>query len=369
MLSQVLALIAKELLVLVRARAGVVALIAPPVLQLFIFGYAATFDVNSVPIAIMNEDHGPQGRELAARFAGSPLFDVVALPTRETEIRPLVDRGQVVMVLRIGQRFSADLSGGQPADVQVIIDGRILNTALTAQGYAALVVAGFNRDHIAANGLARPTALSVTRAWFNPNLLSHWYVIPGLVAKILLIVTVTTTALAVTRERELGTLERLLVAPVTPLQILIGKAVPALATGIAQGIMLSALTIFWFGVPFRGAIVLLAVSLAAMLLSAVGVGLMISSLARTQPQAILGTFLFMVPAIMLSGFATPIASMPQWIQTLTLANPIRYFIVIVRGLFLRGNGWDFVWPQFWPMMLIGIATLTVSYLMIRRRLD
>ena len=369
MLGQVLSLITKEFLVLARARAGIVALIAPPLLQLFIFGYAATFDVDHLPIAIMDEDLGPHGRELAARFANSPLFDVVALPTRESEIEPLVDRGEVVLALHIGQRFSADLSGSRSADAQVIVDGRALNTAQVAQSYAAAVIAGFNRDYSAANGLPRPAALSVTRAWFNPNLFSHWYVIPGLVGKIVLIVTVTTTALAVARERDLGTFERLLATPLTPLQILIGKTVPALAIGMAQGIMLSALTAFWFGVPFRGAVLLLALSLAAMLLAAIGIGLMISSLAHTQPQAILGTFMFMVPAIMLSGFATPIASMPEWIRTLTLVNPLRYFIIIVRSLFLRGSGWEVVWPQLWPMVLIGIVTLTVSYAMIRRRLD
>lgn len=369
MLCQILAIVLKEFLVLLKAPRGVAAIIVPPIFQLFIFGYAATFDVTRVPIAIMNEDQGPQGRELAARFTGSPLFDIVALLSQVSEIGLLIDRGDVLMVLHIGQHFSADLAGGSAADVQVIIDGRPLNTALVAQRNAAAVIAQFNQDYIVAAGLPRPTALTVTRAWFNPNLLSHWYVIPGLVAKVLLITTLTTAALSVTRERELGTFERLLATPLTPLQILIGKTVPALAIGFVQGVALSTLAILWFDVPFRGAFLLLAGALAAMLASAIGIGLMISTIARTQPQAIVGTFLFMVPAIMLSGFATPIASMPGWIQVITLVNPIRYFIVITRSLFLRGSGWDFIWPQLWPMMLIGIATLSVSYWLLRRRLD
>jgi ABC-2 type transport system permease protein len=369
MLRQILALIAKELLIFLRTPRGIAAIMVPPVLQLFIFGYAATFDVNNVPIALMNEDQGPYGRELAARFAGSPLFDIVTLPLRISEIRPLIDRGDVVLAVHIGQHFSADLSGGGPADVQVIVDGRPLNTALVAQRDAAAVVAGFNADYIAAAGLPRPTALTVTRAWFNPNLLSPWYVIPGLVAKILLITTLTAAALSLTHERELGTFERLLSAPLTPLQILIGKMIPALVVGLVQGLTLAALAILWFGVPFRGAFIILGASLIAMLVSAIGIGLMISAIARTQPQAIVGTFLFMVPAVMLSGFATPISSMPDWIQMITLVNPIRYFIAITRSLFLRGSGWDFVWPQLWPMLLIGFATLSVSYWMLRRRLD
>jgi ABC-2 type transport system permease protein len=364
-----LALIVKELRVLLKSPRGFLALLVPPVFQLLLYGYAATFDVTRVPIAVMNEDQGAQGRELAARFAGAPMFEIAALPVREAEIAPLIDRGDVVMVLRIGQRFSADLGASRPAGVQIIIDGRPLNTALAVQGYATQVVAAFNRDYIATNGLGGLPALTVTRAWFNPNLLSHWYVIPGLVAKVLLIVTLTTMALAVARERERGTYERLLMTPLTPAQLVLGKTVPALAIGMVQGLVLSALTILWFEVPFRGTLALLALSLAAMLLSAIGIGLLISAIARTQPQAILGTFVFMVPAIMLSGFATPIASMPEPIQLLTLVNPIRYFIVITRGLFLRASGWDFVWPQLWPMLLIAAATLAATCFLLRRRLD
>jgi ABC-2 type transport system permease protein len=369
MLAQTFALIEKELLVLLRAPRGLVALIVPPLLQLMIFGYAATFDVRRAPIAIVNEDQGPQGRELAARFSGSPFFDVVAQPMRAAEIPTLIDRGNVILAVRIGQRFSAELGGGTPSDVQVIIDGRPLNTALSVQSYAAAVITRFNLDHVAATGLPQPTALTVTRAWFNPNLLSHWYVVPGLVAKLLLMVTLAGSALAVARERDLGTFERLVAAPLTPLQLLVGKVVAAFAVGFAQGLAMSVLTALWFGVPFRGAFTLLAVSLAILLLSAIGIGLLISSLARTQPRAIFGTMIFIVPAVMMSGFAIPISSMPDWMQVLTLANPLRYFIVIMRSVYLRGSGWEFVWPELWPMALIAFATLAVSYCMLRRRLD
>jgi ABC-2 type transport system permease protein len=369
MLGQTLALIEKELLVLLRAPRGLLALIVPPLLQLMIFGYAATFDISRAPIAIMNEDQGLQGRELAARFSGSPLFVVVSRPTREAEMRRLIDRGDVMLAVRIGQRFSAELARGSPADLQVLIDGRPLSTALSVQSYAAAVIARFNLDYLATSGLPRPTALTVTRAWFNPNLLSHWYVIPGLVAKLLLMVTLAGSALAVARERDLGTFERLVAAPLTPLQILAGKVVVAFVVGFAQGLAMSALAALWFGVPFRGAVALLAVALATLMLSAIGLGLLISSLARTQPRAIFGTFAFMVPAIMMSGFAIPISSMPEWMQLLTLANPIRYFIVIMRDVFLRGSGWEVVWPELWPMAVIAFATLAVSYCMLRRRLD
>jgi ABC-2 type transport system permease protein len=364
---QLRALLLKEFLLLLRAPRGVAALIVPPVLQLMLFGYAATFDVRDVPIAIMNEDQGNSGRELAARFAGSPLFDVVALPTRQSEMRRLIVEGDAVLALHIGQRFSADLGSESAPDLQVIIDGRPLNTALAVQSYASSIIAGFNRDYIAANGLPRPIAATVTRAWFNPNLLSHWYVIPGLVAKVLLIVTLTTSTLAIVRERELGLLERLGASAVSPVQILIGKALPAFLVGFVQGLLLAALTAWWFGVPFRGSLALLAASLAAMLLAAIGIGLLISAATRTQPQAIVMMFLYMVPAIMLSGFATPIASMPGWIQALTTINPIRYFIAIMRSLFLRGSGWDLVWPQLWPMLLIAALSLGAASIVMARR--
>ena len=369
MLRRTVALIRKELLVIARTKRGVAALVVPALIQLLLFGYAATFDVERAPMAIMNEDQGLQGRELAARFVGSPLFDVTALTMNEADLRSLIDRGRVVVALHIGQTFSAELDRGNAVDVQVIVDGCILSTAQTVQGYAATVIAEFNRDHVIANGLLRPAAFTVTRAWFNPDLLSHWYVIPGLVAKVLLIVVLTSTALSVAHERELGTLERLLAAPLSPLEILAGKAVPAMMIGFAQGLLLTAVTVGWFGVPFRGAGLLLAVALAAMLLATIGIGLMISTISRTPAQAILGTFAFTVPAVMLSGFATPIASMPRAIQLLTFANPLRYFIRILRDLFLRGSGWDLVWPQVWPMLLIGAVTLTVSHRMLRQGLD
>jgi ABC-2 type transport system permease protein len=363
------ALIIRELLILSRSARGIAALLVPPLFQLLLFGYAATFDVSRVPIAIMNEDQGPEGRELVARFAGSPLFEVVARPARDTDIAALVDGGDVALAVRIGQRFSADLAGGNPADVHVIIDGRLLNTALAVQSHAASVIAGFNRDLIAESGLPRPPAFTVTRAWFNPNLLSHWYVIPGLIAKILLSVTLTTLALAIVRERDLGTFERTLMTPVTPLGIVIGKAVPALLVGFMQGMALAAMAILWFEVPFRGSWLLLAAALVAMLLSAIAIGLLISALARTQAQAILGSFAVLVPAIMLSGFATPIASMPEAVQLLTVLNPIRYFIAITRGLFLRGSDWAAIWPELWPMIVITAAAFTGAYALVRRRMD
>lgn len=368
MMGQLTALVTKELLLLLRDRRGRIALIMAPLIQMLIFGYAATFDISEMPIAIFNEDQGPQGRELAARFAGSPVFRIAALPLRESEVQALIDRSDVAMAVRIGQRFSAELRGGAVADVQVITDGRGLSTALALQNYAASIIAGFSRDYAAANGVLLPEAFTVARALFNPNLLSLWFAIPGLVGKLLLIANLTIVSIAIARERESGSLEQMFADRLGADRIIIGKAVPVILVGLVQGAALAVVGASWFEVPFRGNVGFFVVALAGMLFASTGIGLLISALARTQRQATLIAFMFMVPAIMLSGFATPVSSMPDWMQTITLINPLRYFIAIMRGLFLRDAGWTVVWQELWPMGLIGIAAYLAAFLVLRRGL-
>jgi ABC-2 type transport system permease protein len=305
---------------------------------------------------------------LLARFTGSPSFALVAAPASQADAAHLVDLGQALMILRIGQRFSADLKSGQPPTVEIMIDGRRSSTALVVQGYAAAIVADFAAEMAAQAGRPPPPAVLVERAWFNPDLLSRWFVIPGLVAILTLVVTLVTTALSVARERELGTLDQLLVTPLVPWQILLGKTIPALLIGQIEGAVIGLVGAWWFGVPFTGSVLLLGLSLFVYLLSAIGVGLMISSLANTQQQAILGAFMFMMPSVLLSGFATPITSMPEWIQWVTVVNPMRYFLVIVRGVFLRDIGWALIWPQLWPMLTIGLVNLAISQWLFRHRI-
>jgi ABC-2 type transport system permease protein len=357
----------KEFLTLMQDRRGRIALLMAPLIQMLVFGYAATFDIVRMPIAILNEDHGTHGRELAARFAGSSAFSIAALPTHQSEILQLVDRADVAMVVHIGQRFSADLHAGTVGEVQIITDGRRLNTAITLQSYASSVVAGFSRDYAAANGLSRPEAFTVTRAWHNPNLLSYWFAIPGLIGKLLLIANLAISAVSIARERESGGLEHMIVRRLGGAQILIGKAVPPIVIGLMQGTALAVVGAFWFDVPFRGSVTFFVISLIALLFTSTGVGMLISVLARTQRQATLGALLFVVPAVMLSGFATPISSMPGWMQAVTLFNPIRYFIAIMRGLFLRDADWTVIWPQLWPLGLIGLGAYLATAIILRLR--
>ena len=364
MFTQLFGLFAKEFWLLWSDRRSRLTLIIPPLLQLIVFGYAATFNVDHAPIAIFNEDTGPYGRELSARFSGSTTFQVTALPTTERQIRPLIDNAEVMMALHIGQRFSAELHAGRPPNVQVILDGRRLTTALTVQSYATAIIAAFNKDYVAANGFDRPAAATVTRAWFNPGLESHWFILPGLVAKLVLIATLT-IAVSIARERELGSFDRMFALGLSPFQILAAKSAAPVTIGFLQGVVMSALAAFWFGVPFRGSIGLLLLCILVFVVAATGIGIMLSARAKTQRQATLRVFLFVVLAIMLSGFATPISSMPEALRAVTYLDPLRYCNLILRALFLRDVSWDFYWAQLWPLAVIGLVTFTASYILIR----
>ena len=369
MWNRIGALIVKELLAVWQDKKSRVVIIVPPLLQLLVFGYAASFDLNRVSIAIVNEDTSVLSRDFIARFEGSPTFDIVARPVREADIRRLVDTRQVKLVVRVDQTFSRDLLAGRPARVQLIVDGRESNSALVILGYASRIVADFNEEWLKAHGGAMPPAFLDVRSWFNTNLESRWFFVPGIMALLTLVVTMVVTALSVAREREVGTFEQLLVAPFRPFEILIGKAVPAVLIGLGEGTVIILVGVLWFGVPLRGDIPLLYVGLFIYLLAVVGVGLMISSVCRTQQQAILGASLFVVPAVILSGFATPIANMPPLIQDITLVNPMRYFLVIVRGTFLEGLPAVFVAQLLWPMALIAAVNLAGAAWMFRHRLS
>ena len=368
MWGRIRALIVKEFLAVWKDKKSRAVIIGPPLLQLLVFGYAATYDVNHVATAIYNEDSGLAAHELVARFEGSPTFDVVARLGREADIRDVIDPKRASLVIHLGQTFSRDLIAHRPAAVQLIVDGRESNTALIILGYASRIVADFNNEWLRSHGEAMPPARLVVRSWFNPNLESQWFIVPGIVALLTLVVTTVVTALSVAREREVGTFEQLLVTPYRPFEILVGKAAPAMVIGLAEGSAIIVVGVLWFGVPLRGDLLLLYAGLFLYILAVIGVGVMISSVSRTQQQAILGAFLFVVPAVILSGFATPIANMPPIIQDITLANPMRYFLIIVRGTFLEGLPVELIYGRLWPMAVIAALTLFGAGWMFRRRL-
>jgi ABC-2 type transport system permease protein len=366
--KRIFALMIKEFLSLLKDKKSRVVVVVPPLIQLIVFGYAATFDLSRVPYAVYNEDRGTAARDLFAGFQGSANFRESAVITHEEEIRPLINDRKVLLVLHAGPTFSSDLLRGRPASLQIIIDGRNSNTAMLALNYVNTIVGSFNAEWAAEHGRPGPPVTLVTRAWFNPNLVSRWFIVPGIVGLLTLVVTMLVTALSVAREREQGTFDQLLVTPFRPVEILIGKALPGFAIGIVEATVIIIMAVLWFKVPLMGSVVTLYTGLALFLLSAIGVGLMISSLAVTQQQGLLGAFLFLVPAVILSGFTTPIANMPRLIQDFTLLNPMRYFMVVLRGVFLEGTPFPLLVGQFWPMAAIGVVTLAAAGWLFRHRM-
>jgi ABC-2 type transport system permease protein len=368
MLHRVFGLVIKELLAVLKDAKSRMVLIGPPIIQLVVFGYAATYDLNHVPFAVYNEDPSQPSRDLISRFVGAPAFQEVAVIHSDAEVAPLINERKALMVLHIDRRFSRDLFRGHPAHVQLILDGRNSNTALLVMGYSNTIVSDFDTWWTARHGGDKPPATLDIRARYNENLESRWFIVPGIVALLTQVVTLLVTALSVAREREAGTFDQLLVTPMRPIDILLGKSIPGLLIGGVEATFIIIAGVLWFGVPLRGGFVPLYLGLLLFLLSVIGIGLMISSLSVTQQQALLGTFLFMVPAIILSGFATPITNMPPLIQDVTYLNPMRYFLVVVRGVFLEGASTRSLTSQYWPMLIIGLATLAMAGWLFRRRL-
>ena len=368
MWRRILALTIKEFLALLKDKRSRMVVVVPPLVQLLVFGYAATYDLKNAPYAVYNEDAGKASRDLLAGFRGSPNFTEVALLSREGQIAPVIDKKEALLVIHIDPRFSRDLLLSRSARVQIIADGRNSNTAMLALNYASTIINNFNTAWNVGHGRTGPPAYVTTRAWFNPNLDSRWFIVPGIVGLLTLVVTMMVTALSVAREREQGTFDQLLVTPLRPLEIIIGKSLPGFLIGMSEatGIILAA--VFWFKVPLLGNVATLYTGVFLFLLSAIGIGLMISSIAVTQQQGLLGAFLFLVPAIILSGFTTPIANMPPLIQELTLLNPMRYFMVILRGVFLEGMSFHLLIGQFWPLAAIAATTLTAAGWLFRHRL-
>ncbi len=363
----VFALIRKELLAVLRDAKSRMVLIGPPLIQLMVFGYAASFDLNHVPVAIYDQDPSRASAELVARFAGSPTFEVEDVLHSGRRIDALIDSRRVKMVLVIDRRFSSDLLTGRPAPVQIIVDGRNSNTALLIDGYANTIISDFSLDWAASQGAPAPAAVLDLRTRYNPTLASRWFIVPGIVALLTQVVTLLVVALSVAREREMGTFDQLLVTPLRQIDILLGKGLPGVLIGVLEASVINLAAVFWFHVPLRGGLAPLYAGLVLFVIAVTGVGLAISALSTTQQQALLGAFLFMVPSIILSGFATPIANMPALVQALTYINPMRYFLIIVRSVFLQGAGFRELAPQFWPMAVIGLVTLAAAGWLFRKR--
>jgi len=377
MLGRIRHMLVKEFIQVFRDKRTRFTLFGPPVIQMLIFGYAATLDIRHVPTAVLDLDNTQESRDLISRFAASPYFDVRAHLDNRRQIGELIDHDQVLLAVQINSGFAEDLRKGRGAPVQVIVDSSNSNTALVGLGYISQVTAAFARDYQserlerAAPLLAGqlPSVELERRPWFNENLQSRWYFVPGVIGNLTTVMVVMLTAFAVVREREIGTLEQIMVSPIRRDQFILGKTVPFYLIGLMDVALVSLVGTLWFRVPFRGHVGVLVFGAAVYLLCMVGIGLLLSTLANTQQQAMVAGFFFMMPTIIFSGFGTPISSMPRWLQLLDYGNPLRYFMVVLRGVYLKGVGLGVLWPQIAAMAAIGAVMLTVSILRFQKSLD
>jgi ABC-2 type transport system permease protein len=328
----------------------------------------ATYDLNDVPYAVLDQDRSAASQELLAELDGSGVFRRVANLDQALHIKRIINERRALLVIQIDQDFERRLLAGRPADLQVIADGRNSNTAGTAMGYVSLIVDAFNANWRAAHGQAGPPVQVTTRAWYNPNLETRWHMIPALIGTLTLLQTLILTGMSVAREREQGTFDQLLVTPFRPVEIMAGKALPSMLIGIVQATLVLLVAQLWFRIPFAGSFVTLYVGLSVFLLAAVGIGLLISSVAATMQQAMLFSFLLMMPFALLSGLTTPISSMPTFVQYLTLLNPLRYAIAMSHRVYLEGVGLGLLIPQLWPLAMIALITLSGASWMFRHRL-
>jgi len=383
MWERIRVILRKEFIQALREPRMRVLLFVPPVLQLIVFGFAVNLDVDHARIAWMDMDRTPESRDLRARFEGSRRFDVVALPRNEDEVRTLLDRSGVEAVIRVLPNFARDLARGQSAQVQILTDGTNSNTASLVSSYAGQIIAQYSSEALKTrqNGLlltrspATPANLSLpqvtarSRVWFNPDLHSRNYFVPGVIVNIITMVTLMLTALAIVREKEIGTMEQLMVTPMRPIELMLGKTLPFAIVGLVDVFLVTSAALLIFHIPLRGSVLLLLVCAVLYLMTSLGAGLFLSTVSQTQQQAMMAAFFFFMPAFMLSGFAFPIHNMPVAVQYLTYLNPLRYFMEIVRGIFLKGVGIAVLWPQMACLMVYGISVLSLSALRFRKTLD
>lgn len=343
-----------------------------PLIQIILFGYAANKDINYIPAAVYDRDNTKESRDVLRSFTYSKYFVPERFIYSDSEQNRTLDAGLSSVVIRIDRGFGRDLKAGKGACMQLAYDGTDSNTAMVIMGYANTIVGKYRSDlleeEISAAGLTRrlPSVDLRDRAWFNGNLVSRDYYLPGVIATIITMMSLLLTAMAIVKEKEIGTMEQLIVSPIKPLELIIGKLLPFAVISLIQITLITVLGVFWFHIPLRGSLLLLILATCIYLFTTLGIGLFISTISATQQEAMMSVFLFYMPTVLLSGFAYPIANMPQLIQWFTFINPLRYFLVIIRGIFLKGIGIDILWEQMAVLLIMGIAVIIFSSLRFRR---
>ncbi|MDR6537117.1 ABC transporter permease [Variovorax soli] len=367
-LLRILNLCRKEFLAVLKDPASRVILVVPALMQSVLFGYAATYDLNQADYALLDQSRSAASAALVAKLDGTGVFHRAATLRTPADIERVIDAQDALFVVHIGPRFEQQLQAGEEASVQLIVDARNSNTAGSAAGYVSAVVADFNEQWRKQHGAPQAPVRIDARAWYNPNLETRWNLMPGMIAALSMLQTLLLTALSVAREREQGTFDQLLVTPLTPTEIMIGKAVPPVLIGLVQSTIVLGVTLLWFKVPMAGSLLTLYAGLACFTIASVGIGLSISAVSANMQQAMLYTFVLVMPLMLLSGLTTPVRNMPKVLQIATLANPLRFAIDLVQRVYLEGVGLLTVWHNLIPLVVIAAVTLPLAAWLFRHRL-
>lgn len=370
-------MLTKEFIQVFRDKRARVLLFGPPIIQMVVFGYAATLEIKHVPTVIVDYDNSRVSRDLVSRFEASRYFDIRKRLTDSRHIKEVIDNGDVTMAIQINAGFAKDIRKGQTAHVQVVVDSTNSNTALVGLGYVNEITSNFAEDY-QKEFLERTSPFALTqmpkivldkRPWYNTDMSSQWFFVPGVIGNLVLVIVVTLTAFAVVREREIGTLEQIMVTPIRRSEFILGKTIPFFLIGLFDAALISTIGVFMFNIPLRGSIGVLTLGTVLFLLCVLGIGLFISTVSLTQQQAMMTGFFFIMPAVIFSGFGSPISSMPEFFQYLTYVNPMRYYQTVLRTVYLKGVGLDVLWPQMAAMAVIGVTMLSVSVLRFHKSLE
>lgn len=377
MIGRLRHMLIKEFIQVFRDKRARFFLFGPPIIQMLVFGYAATLEIKHVHTAIVDYDNSQVSRDLISRFEGSRYFDIRTRLAGRQQIPDVIERGDVTMAIQINSGFAQNVRKDQTAHIQVIVDSSNSNTALIGLGYVNEVTSNFSREY-QLKSLQRTSPFTIAhmpkivldnRPWYNTDMSSQWFFVPGVIGNLVLVIVVTLTAFAVVREREIGTLEQIMVTPIRRVEFILGKTIPFFFIGLFDAALISAVGTLWFHVPLRGSIAVFVLGTVLFLLCVLGIGLFISTVSNTQQQAMVTAFFFIMPSITFSGFGSPISSMPEFFQYLTYLNPLRYFQIVLRSIYLKGVGLEVLWPQMAAMAVIGLFMLTVSVLRFHKSLE
>jgi ABC-2 type transport system permease protein len=337
-----------------------------PIIQLLVFGYAVTTDVKNAALIVYDRDHTSQSRQLVQALTAAGYFRVEATAQRAEDLAAALDHGRAILALEIPRGFQGDLAAGRPATVQLLIDGTTSNTATVAQAYASQIILRFGQEHSPVVQAARTATGHVpgvdlrVRAWYNPNLESRVYNVPGVVCNLMMLMSLLLTTLAVVRERELGTLEQLMVSPLKPAELIVGKTLPVVGIALVDLVLITSVATLWFHIPMRGSYALLGLVSLAYIVCGLGIGLLISTVSDTTQEAFMTMFMFFLPAMIFSGFFFPVENMPVFFQYVSLLDPVRYYVEAVRAIFLKGAGLAVLWPQFAALAVMGGGILSLA---------